>query len=94
MVGEVLEGGREGIFSATFIYLGGEILFWCFYSFGRGRSSAFVFFHWVEESFSLLHTFGREESSFTWERGYPLFFFLRNYRKIREWFSRMGWCIM
>lgn len=63
MVGEVLEGGREGIFSATFIYLGGEILFWCFYSFGRGRSSAFVFFHWVEES------------SFTWERGYPPFFF-------------------
>lgn len=51
VVGEVLEGGREGIFSATFIYLGGEILFWCFYSFGRGRSSAFVFFHWVEESF-------------------------------------------
>ena len=51
VVGAVLEGGREGIFSATFIYLGGEILFWCFYSFGRGRSSAFVFFHWVEESF-------------------------------------------
>ena len=40
------------------------------------------FLSWVEESFSLLHTFGREESSFTWERGYPLIFpFLRNYRE-------------
>ena len=52
MVGEVLEEGREReSFPLLLFILGGEILFCYFYSFGRGRSSAFVFFHWVEESF-------------------------------------------
>ena len=37
--------GRENLFRYFYLF-GGEILFWCFYSFGRGRSSAFVFFHW------------------------------------------------
>ena len=51
VVGEVLEEGERREHFPLLLFIWGRDSFSCFYSFGRGRSSAFVFFHWVEESF-------------------------------------------
>mgnify|MGYP004532164139 CR=1 FL=1 len=41
----------EGDLLLSFSFIGQRNLSSLLHSFGRGRSSAFVFFHWVEESF-------------------------------------------